>query len=158
MKLALVKTPHGLFPHDPETEAEIRRLPVGTLLEGKFTRHRNPRFHRKFMALVKLAFDLWEQYSQPVTVETPQGPVVPERNFNEFRYWLTIKAGFYDTFAYPDGSVQVRARSIRFAKMSEEEFQTLFSRVIDVVLHDVLHGRMSRTALDQHINRILMFT
>lgn len=158
MELMLVKSPYGLHPENPDTEQFIQGLRIGALLQAKFSKVRNPTFHRKFMALVKLAFDLWETMEPELTAVVVDGEtVVPERNFNEFRYWLTIKAGFYHVLVYPDGAVRVRAKSIKFASMDDAEFEQLYSKVLDVVLTQVLKDQYSKAWMDNNVNRILHF-
>ena len=53
--------------------------------------------------------------------------------------------------------MRVKAKSISFGSMSEEEFHDLFSKVIDVGLAKIL-PEYSRSNLEEVINQILGFT
>lgn len=67
--IALVKTERGLAPATEADKETIQSWKVGQVVHGKFARMRNAAFHRKFFALLKLAFDYWE----------PAGGLVPRQ-------------------------------------------------------------------------------
>ncbi|ECF1703335.1 DUF1367 family protein [Salmonella enterica subsp. enterica] len=60
------------------------------------------------------------------------------KSFEVFRRWVTIEAGFYDTFQMPDGSILREPKSISFAAMEDYEFAQLYSAVIDVLWNYML--------------------
>ncbi len=105
----------------------------GDTVEVKKISLRNPMFHRKYFALLTLAFD----YFEPQPVHYKGMELLPLKNFKEFRKWIVVKTGFYEVIGYPDGSVRIRAKSISFASMSESDFETLYSLTIDVVLNEI---------------------
>jgi len=73
MQLSLVKLPGGtLMPLTDNDKSLVDKKRVGTVLEAHFKENRNPRFHRKFFALLNLGFDYW----------TPKGGAISphERN------------------------------------------------------------------------------
>ena len=55
-------------------------------------------------------------------------------NSDRLRKDLIIEAGFYDEWTDLQGVVQREAKSISFGSMKEDEFQDLYSRVIDVIV------------------------
>ncbi|QHM71304.1 DUF1367 family protein [Mixta intestinalis] len=60
--LQLIKHTSGiLIPATPETSDILQsKIRVGAVLSGEFRQVRNPAFHRRFFALLNLAFDYWE--------------------------------------------------------------------------------------------------
>lgn len=67
--LALIKTSHGLVPATDADRETIQSWKFGQTVHGKFTRMRNAAFHRKFFALLDLAWGYWE----------PVGGLVPRQ-------------------------------------------------------------------------------
>lgn len=67
--LALIRTSHGLVPATDADRETIQSWKFGQTVHGKFTRMRNAAFHRKFFALLDLAWGYWE----------PVGGLVPRQ-------------------------------------------------------------------------------
>ena len=67
--IALVKTERGLAPATEADQETIQSWKVGQVVHGKFARMRNAAFHRKFFALLDLAWSYWE----------PVGGLVPRQ-------------------------------------------------------------------------------
>ena len=150
-ELVLTKAPGGaLIPVDPQAAEFIAKLKVGQGVTAAIKRHRNPRFHRKFMALLNLAFDAWE----PVEA-TYKGQVVG-KNFDQFRRDVTVLAGFYEMAVNVKGEVRLTAKSISFQNMDEDEFSALYNAVCNVVLQRFLTN-YTRDDLDAVIDRLMGF-
>lgn len=71
--LALVKTSHGLVPATEADRDLIAKVKLGQTLHGDFKKMRNPAFHRKFFALLDLAFDYWNPTGGLVTRQELRG-------------------------------------------------------------------------------------
>ncbi|WP_330925017.1 DUF1367 family protein [Candidatus Sororendozoicomonas aggregata] len=153
-ELAFVKTPSGLvIPAEAGTTDFVEGLKVGDVIRCEFRKARNYRFHRKYFALLDLAYE----YYEPRSVHTRDGVITPEKNREEFRKWCVIKAGFYQVIGYPDGSVRARAKSMKFSQMDEQTFAALYSKTIDVLLRQVFGNGWSREAVEDTVNQILNF-
>lgn len=153
MEVMLVKTPDGTLRGSLEADREaIKALPAARDIRAKITQHRNYLFHKKFMALVRLGFDAFE----PADIRYKDKTITPEKNFDEFRRYIIVKAGYFDIIGYPDGSVKVRAKSISFASMEPEDFEKLFNKTIDVLLAEVLHT-YTKDDIDRVLANILAF-
>jgi hypothetical protein len=153
-ELALVKHHSGILLPLAANDAELvnDKLNVGDVIRADFKKARNGKFHRKYMSLLNLAFD----YFEPVPVMYRGQQLMPMKNFNEFRKWLAVQAGFYDVVGYPDGTVRIRAKSISFANMDDIEFDALYSASIDVLLPNVLFGKFKNAAaVDNAVNQLL---
>lgn len=126
--------------HDTELLKHIKQGQPTRLI---FKRVRNYEFHKKFFALLNLAFDYWEP---------DPGNQVGEKNFEQFRADVIILAGFYEQYVRLDGSTRVVPKSISFANMSEDEFEKLYEKVIDVIIKYALKnytGEMLKQIVDQ---------
>lgn len=122
MKFHLVKTHHGFVPADGDDSEKVRKLGDGEIIACQSVDQRILGHHRKFFALLKLAHEN-----------------LPERfdghfpTIDDLRYELVRRAGFYRSFTDLKGNVQYIPESIAFDKMSQERFEQLYDRVLDLV-------------------------
>jgi hypothetical protein len=150
-EIVLLKTPSGaLVPCDPQAAEYIAKLRLGTGVRVKVTKQRNVQFHRKFFALLNLAFEAWE----PTQKEYKGTPIA--KNFEQFRNDVTVLAGHYETSVTLKGEVRLTAKSISFGNMDADTFDALYSSVIDVVLARIL-TKYTRDDLDTVIENVLRF-
>lgn len=155
MDILMTKTQGGLLaPLSEEYGDELRKIPAGHVVECKITRKRNPQFHRKFFALLAVGFDAWVETAKPV--EYQGVAVLPTRD--RFRKDVTILAGYYEPTFNVKGEIRLEPKSISFANMSEDEFEALYSSVINVLLTRILTARgYSAESLREHVDRVLSF-
>jgi len=149
MNVFLIKHQGKILPVD----GEMSGIPEGQVMTASIAKPRNVAFHRKFFALIRLAFD----YFEPQEVVYRGEKITPKKDEGEFRKWLTVKAGYFEVIGYPDGSVRVRAKSIRFASMSQEDFEALYSAMIDVVLAEVMTQLVKREDVEKMVDIVLGF-
>jgi len=132
---------------------QIKRMDAGEIFTVEFIFQRNPKFHRKMFALFQVGFDAWEPDRKH---KTHKGKPV-EKNFERFRSDITILAGYYDQVFDLKGRMKLEAKSISFAKMVQDEFEQLYSAVIDVLLREVCTKYAGREELDSVVEQILNF-
>jgi hypothetical protein len=102
MKILVKKTPSGLKPLYDSDYENYSKIPLGGEFEIEYTKKRNIRFHYKFFALLKLAFENQQDY----------------RNLDEMRKDLIIVAGYYDEHInLITGEVTKVHKSISFSSM-----------------------------------------
>lgn len=130
--LIFAKGARGLVPSDERSEAWFRKLRAGGLVRVKAFTMRNPKFHRKFFAMLKVAYDNWPH----PTVETPYGPA--ECSLDQFRNDVICMAGYGELVANVRGEWRFRAKSIAFHRMGEDQFEDLYSAVLRVILRQFL--------------------
>lgn len=128
----LIKTPTGLAPSDAISADWFNKVPLGKPVNAKVTQPRNGKFHRKFFSMLNVAY---ANHDWP-DIESQFGPV--RTSFEMFRDYVTVKAGHYEADLTPQGQIRARAKSISFAKMDEDEFERLYSDVLDVILNEFL--------------------
>jgi len=115
-----LNTASGLKPlYDSDLE-EKKKLKIGQEYECEIRVVRNYQFLKKFMALCWLGFHNQDWCEQ----------------FEHYRKWLTMKAGFVDIIATPTGTMY-EAKSISFSAMDEVEFERVYQAVIDVLMKEI---------------------
>ena len=119
MKNTIVKNMNNTFSIAYPSDYELaKKLKVGEEYECDIKRPRNYKFLKKFFALNRMVFDNQEVYS----------------NVDDMREELTKAAGFYYCYVNHAGVKTYKAKSISFAKMSQEEFDEFYNRYLDVVV------------------------
>lgn len=135
-EITLIKSPNGhLIPFSDEDRDKLKKIKTGAAVKCDIVQMRNPMLHRKFFALLKFLYDIWVETVPPREYRGVQ--VQP--SFERFRKDLIILTGRFTAHHNIRGEVRVEADSISFAKMSEEEFEKLFSQTIDIGLSKVLN-------------------
>lgn len=151
MDILLLKHPKGfLYPADEQEYEKVKTMKPGVLIRAEVKQVRNPMFHRKFFALLRVGFDAFE-----VPPGTEYKGFEVQKDFEQFREDVTIAAGFFTVTYRINGDTRVKAKSIRFGRMSPEQFERLYSQVADVLLQKVLAHYQNRANLDNVVNQIL---
>jgi hypothetical protein len=141
--ITVVQTDRGLAGMGDQSERDysrfqsfVRNLGVGEFFLFRYWRPRNPKFHRKFFALLNYAFDHWEPAEGRRRLKHHGVPI--EKNFEIFRKHITILAGYYTATYDLRGRLHLEAKSIAFDKMDDTEFEQLYAKVVDVLIKHVL--------------------
>jgi hypothetical protein len=119
-EIFLIRQLNKLAPANEITEDYIKSLPHGEIFKAKISRPRNVDHHRKFFALLDIAFNNQERYKNP----------------EHLRKVYTLKAGFYEVVETDKGDVYL-PDSISFAKMDQDEFQDFYNKFLDVVVKEL---------------------
>lgn len=127
-----------LKPADEEAREWLTKLKQGTpvMLEGRVPR--NAAFHRKYFALINLAYDYWADSAKTIVYKGQR--VLPDRE--RFRKDCIILAGFYRPVANIKGEVRIEPESLKWASMTEERFGELYDATINVLLRKVFNGKV----------------
>jgi len=150
-EILLSKTAGGtLAPADQQAVDYVSKLKLGQPVKATIVRPRNIQFHKKYFALLQVAFDAWEPPAKQY-----KGEVV-QKNFKQFRRDIVILSGHYETAYTLKGEVRLTPKSISFANMDEDEFEALYSATINVVLSRILTN-YTREDLDNVVDQVLAF-
>jgi len=157
MELIFQKGATGLLPACEEAAEWLKKKKFGSTILVEPREMRNGAFFRKWWALVKLGYDYWSESAQ--TIEFKGQPVLPD--FDRFRKDVTISAGFYYPVVNLKGEVRIEPESLKWASMTEERFEKLYSATIQVLLQRVFNGtickRWSEEDLRSVADQILSF-
>ncbi len=109
---------------EPVCDDSAERLGRWEGVELKASRARNPRFHRKYFALIGALMDRCEMFQS----DEPTRTILQQR----WLEYLLIGSGQCDTFIGADGNVYRVRKSISFANMDEDEFNVVYSDSLNV--------------------------
>lgn len=156
MEVLLTRLPSGALAPTSDDEAEkLRKVKTGALVRADIKQMRNPKFHRKFFALLNFVFGIWED-SMPQQKFWRGRPV--KANFERFRKDLIILTGRHEVTYDIQGGVHLEAHSISFGSMGEDEFEKLYSDVIQVSLSKVIdRPDLDEAKLRRIIDELLRF-
>lgn len=157
MELIFQKGATGLLPACEEAAEWLKKKKLGSTILVEPREMRNGAFFRKWWALVKLGYDYWSESVQ--TIEFKGQPVLPD--FDRFRKDVTISAGFYYPVVNLKGEVRIEPESLKWASMTEERFEKLYSATIHVLLQRVFNGKVCKQWSEEDLrsvtNQILSF-
>lgn len=159
--IALVKLPDGSLDGFLDADktayrrfkSRLKNLEAGELIAFDVRLPRNSKYHRKFFAMLNLAYEMW----QPQRKNKSYKGVVVQKNFERFRSDCLIQAGFYEQTFDLDGNMKLEAQSISFASMDDIQFEAVYSAVLNVLLEKVLITYKDRAEVDAVIEQILRF-
>lgn len=124
MEIHLLRTSTGLRPYTDDDYEEMKKIKVGSIVNANIVRPRNVKFHRKFFALIRAA---WDSLTEQQRINL--------RSIDTFREQLLITSGFSEPLYDLNGQKFLeRAKSISFANMDEPAFNEVYSRVLDTIL------------------------
>lgn len=111
----------GLTPADQRRWARwvvaLKRLDYGQTLKVSFKIPRSPGFHRRHMKILQTLFESQEQFVE----------------FERFREWLQVGAGFCDIVPGPKGKPVALSRSIAWEALDDADFAEHHAAVIAFV-------------------------
>jgi hypothetical protein len=141
----------------PDSEGDADKLAAianGETIRADIKRPRNIKFHRKYFALLDVLYDLFQPDEQEERLWYKG--IQPIKNRERFRYDIAIATGFYEMVYTLKGEVRAEAKSISFANMEQDVFDSLFSKTIDYGLLRIAKGK-TREELENWTNAILDF-
>lgn len=132
------RTLSGLIPADDQAQTELRRVPVGKLVQIEIKAARNPRQHRLLWSLLSL---LAEHADFP----SPEAALIA----------LKMATGLVDHVRIDkDGTTAIVPKSISYSSMPQSEFAAWFESAIQVVTQRWLPG-MSSEVLKAQIEEMV---
>lgn len=136
MKYLVVKTLNGFLKPAYDTDHEgFKKMPVNEVFEIEYKKARNPKFHRKFFALLNLCFENQESYS----------------NLEDLRHDVIIEAGLYTEIVnIITGEIRKKPNSISFSSMDETEFSELYEKVKHVIMNFL---KIDSESIEEEINQ-----
>lgn len=122
---------YGLVPVNDEGIKYLYRRTPGDVFKCKVSQDRHYKFHQKAITLVKA---MHEVLPDPEPVMFRGQLIHPIRTFNDTRKYLTILSGEFDVIGLPNGKVKLEARSWKFEKMTQDNFDVFYKNLIDACL------------------------
>ena len=140
MIIYLKRILNNLTPAFGSDEEKIKKLAHDKIYKCTVTRPRNLGHHRKYFAMLQLVFDNlpheWE--AQFKTVE-------------DLHFEMKLQTGHYEKYATMGGKEILRVKSIKFEKMSQDEFEAFYDACLVVVAKYILPGISKEEIIQQLI-------
>jgi len=141
-EIFLMKNSFHSFKPAFESDLEIaKKIKINEIYKVKITKPRNVMFHRKYFALLNLAFANFET----------------ENTFDDFRKEIIKRAGFYREITNFKGEKEYVAKSISFAGMDDIEFDDLYSKSLAVIFKFTLKLDMTKENLTNLQEELINF-
>ena len=136
-EIHLIKTDAGYFIPAYNSDKELSdQIKTGEVIKVKYSKPRNYKFHKKYFALLNLAYDNYDTGN----------------SFKWFRSEIIKRAGYYEEYINFKGVKEYTAKSISFGNMDEITFNELYSKSLDVIIKYVLTGNTKEEIEKQIIN------
>jgi len=114
MEIRMVKKDGGLFPYDPTSETYLSKLKSEDFVVVEAKKKRNPKFHRKYFAMLRMAAEQLDCTSDTL------------------HDYIKDKTGRYDIVSI-GGMVMKSYHSISFSKMDGIEFEIYYDESLQVI-------------------------
>ncbi len=128
----------GLHAIDAGGVQAIKKLKPDEIVIVEMKRARNPKYHRKFFALLNLVFGNQSRF----------------HSLDELLDAIKCYVGHCRTMRMRDGTEYRIPKSISFAKMDQSAFDVFYNRVVDMICREVL-PRVKREDLERELAEIL---
>lgn len=134
-------------------KSRLKKLEAGELITFDVKLPRNGKYHKKFFAMLNLAYEMWEPNRKNKSYKSK--PI--QKNFERFRSDVLIQAGYYSQTFDLDGNMKLEPISISFASMDDIQFEAVYSACLNVLLEKVLITYKNRTEVDVVVEKMLNF-
>lgn len=135
MKIWLDRTPFGCKPSDAESEAVLKRIPIGTTFEADVItrKSRSTAWNRRYWLLMSMLASNLDH------VEVEPGVVLRITDSESAHVAMKYATGLYDQYVLEAGMVRI-IKSIAFERMDADEWAAYWPRVLDAVHEKFLPG------------------
>jgi hypothetical protein len=141
MKLYAKRHNNALHPTDKYSREALEKITGEVEIQVK--QPRNIQFHRKFFAMLNVAF------------ENRQAGEFGD--LDVFRKTLLMQAGFYKIINAIGDKILIEAESISFANMDNQGFVEVYNKVLDIILNEYMPG-IEKPEFEAEVEKILRFS
>ena len=132
MKIEMVKTEGGTLTPVNDAEAEkLTRFKTGDMYTVEIKMSRNNKFHAKVFLFLTFCYQYYCGNRAEMEFLSDSG------QFDVFRKNLVVLAGYYNTYHTITGSVRVEAKSLAYSNMTQEEFEQLYTSLINCAMKHI---------------------
>lgn len=132
MKVLVQNELDGLHPvYDSDME-EKKKLKIGKRYWMETKEARNPEFHKKYWALMKVALEHIPSHVLDILEDVNKFKI---KKPEDVHFYVKLKLGMVKKrYVSSDGRVGFEVKSTSFDKMDDIEFQEFYNRALDVVI------------------------
>jgi hypothetical protein len=148
VEIWLTRTAFGCAPADAESSEVLKKIPLGNTFPADvpIKKTRSGAWHRRYWVLMSMLGSHCE------SVEVEPGVVLPIRNKDDAHLAMKYATGLYDSFAVQGGVVRL-VKSTAFERMTPDEWQQYWTRVLDAV-HAKFLPNVSLRSVEDEIARM----
>lgn len=143
MKIEMIKHAGGYAPASELEAGRMKRFKNGEQYTVEIKLTRNPKFHRMVFGFFGFCFQYWS--ANQAGLENMD----EYAQLNTFRKHLTVLAGYFDTTISIDGGLRVEAHSLAYGNMNQEEFEAVYSALINAAIKNVFNNTTDQVILDK---------
>lgn len=149
MKIWLDRTPFGCKPSDAESEAVLKRIPIGTTFEADVItrKSRSTAWNRRYWLLMSMLASNLDH------VEVEPGVVLRITDSESAHVAMKYATGLYDSYVLKGGGCVRLIRSTAFDRMDADEWAAYWVKVLDAV-HRVFLPGVEMPEMEQEIARM----
>lgn len=149
MKIWMDRTPFGCKPSDAESEAVLKRIPIGTTFEADVItrKSRSGAWHRRYWVLMSMLASNLDH------VEVEPGVVLRITDSESAHVAMKYATGLYDSYVLKGGGCVRLIRSTAFDRMDADEWAAYWVKVLDAV-HRVFLPGVEMPEMEQEIARM----
>lgn len=140
-EILLIKDKNRLAAADPISQETLDGMRQGETVTATIRRPRNPRQHRLLFALLQTVFENQERY----------------KAIEQLLDAVKIAVGHCELLPVKLGAVTLEVpipRSISFAKMPQDKFETFFRDALDYIVRDVIPG-LDKATLEREVYEMI---
>jgi hypothetical protein len=137
-EVLLIREGNRLAAADSLSAEILMRIKERETVTASIRRPRNPRHHAKLFSLLNVVFENQTTYA---TIEQLLGA-------------LKLAVGLFDTGLTVDRVPYVVPRSISFASMNQNEFETTYEKMLEVILTKIIPN-INRDDVEARVHEIL---
>lgn len=143
------RTPFGCKPSDAESEAVLKRIPIGTTFEADVItrKSRSGAWHRRYWVLMSMLASNLDH------VEVEPGVVLRITDSESAHVAMKYATGLYDSYVLKGGGCVRLIRSTAFDRMDADEWAAYWVKVLDAV-HRVFLPGVEMPEMEQEIARM----
>ena len=143
------RTPFGCKPSDAESEAVLKRIPIGTTFEADVItrKSRSTAWNRRYWLLMSMLASNLDH------VEVEPGVVLRITDSESAHVAMKYATGLYDSYVLKGGGCVRLIRSTAFDRMDADEWAAYWVKVLDAV-HRVFLPGVEMPEMEQEIARM----
>ena len=141
-------------PDDEQSAEALKTIAAGAVISVEWHKPRNYKRLQAIHLLFKIAYEHFCEYGIG-TMEYKGQLVTP--SYDRFRHELVILAGHYTHTVNIRGEVRVEHKSISYSECSDEEFEKIFSDVINAAIKHVYKNSTDEKTIRETIDALASF-
>lgn len=154
MKVSVIKTASGALIPASEIDFDLmKKIKSGEAISVEVKQIRNYQLHKKAFSLLQLCYEKFCSNIEPASYKGE----VAKPCFETWREQFIILAGHYEVTFDIKGKIKLKAKSLSFANCNQEQFERIYSDLINCALKHTYDASMTERELRDLVEQILRY-